>query len=778
MAGGSAAERAKDLTLWYRQPAKEWLEALPVGNGKLAAMVFGGVESERLQLNEGSLWSGRTRETDNLAAISRLAEVRKLIFANNFAEAERIAGRSLAGRGEEGPGYPACYQSLGELSLRMGAEGEASDYRRELNLETGVVTVRYRQGDALFTREIFASAPDNVLVVRLSCDKPGRIDCAARLTRSRDAALDIPRPDRMTLRGQCDAGKGLKFAACLQVINQGGTLAAFDEGVLVEQADAATFLLAAGTNYRQPNGPEQDPSVRGRDELNLATGKSYEELKEAHLRAHSALFGRVSLDLSSAVGPSLPTDQRLAAFRKGSADPGLFALYFQYGRYLLLSSSQPGGLPANGQGIWNDQFEPVGNGDYQLDGGLEMAYWGAETANLSECHLPLFDFLDGLRDPGHRTAKIHYGQAGFVAHNRGTPWGRTSPGPDIATGQFPAGAAWLCLHLWEHYLFTGDKDFLETKAWPIMKEAAEFFVDFLVADPKKGWLVTSPSVSPGGAFRAPNGQVASLCAGPALDSAIVRELFLDCVEAAKVLKLDKDLRKGLEVSIPQLAPPQIGKKGRLQEWLLDVEPASPGGSRLSPLFPLYPAAQFAKGQSNLLAAARATLESQPNLPGPSRAWEAACWARLGRGERAREKLQALIGEQTAANLMNLVPGPVQPGGFQINGNLAAMAAVAEMLVQSQGGEIDFLPALPDQWPDGSVSGLRARGGFVVGLAWKNRRLTEATATSTLGGVMRLGGAGDAEIKDRAKSVAPKKLGNGLVEFKTERDHTYTIRFKP
>ena len=773
------SEGAEDLRLWYREPATNWLQALPVGNGKLAGMVFGGVAAERVQLNEGSLWSGRAHDTDNPGASGQLAEVRKLIFAGNFTEAERVAGQSLAGKGALSEyGAP---ETLGDLFLRMGNEGETEDYRRELNLETGIVTIRYRQGDAVFTREIFASGADQALVIRITCDKPGRINCAAVLRRERDAAIEITRPDRMVMRGQCDGGKGLRFAAALQVINQGGTLVPFDEGILAEEADAVTFLLAAGTNYRQPNGPEQDPLPRCQDSLNVATGKSYEELKAAHLQAYQEMFGRVHLSLGNSAGATLPTDERLAAFRAGAGDAGLFALFFQYGRYLLLSSSQPGGLPAHQQGIWNEKMSAPGTCDYRLDGALEMNYWGAETAQLPECHAPLFDLIDDLRRLGRRTANIQYGLTGFVAHNGSNPWGYASPGWEAKTGLFPTGAAWLSLHLWEHYLFTGDEDFLKIKAYPIMKEAAEFMTDFLVEDPKKGWLVTSPSTSPGTRFRAPNGQIASLGAGPALDEEIARELFLNCAEAAKILKRDKPLRKELESAAARLAPPQIGKKGQWQEWLLDAEPAEPGGNSLAPLFALYPASQFGvKTNAALSAAALKVLENlarNRNGSGWSPAWAAGCWARLGNGEKARESLESILKGPLAPNLFHLAFAEGgEPVRFQIEENLGSMAAVAEMLLQSQGGELAFLPALPKAWPEGQAKGLGARGGFAVDLKWKDGRIGEVSIASALGRDCRLRLTAEPKVTEGGKKVKLKKIGEGLFEFRTEEGRRYELRF--
>ncbi|NMC04604.1 MAG: glycoside hydrolase family 95 protein [Candidatus Lokiarchaeota archaeon] len=760
-----------DLVLWYTEHANTFTEALPIGNGRLAAMIYGGINAERISINEDTLWYGGPRDRINPDALKHLPEIRQLLVDQKPAKAQWLTEMALQGI----PPRQFPYQTLGYWDIELDKQqAMATNYARSLDLSTGVVTIRYELDGAEYTRECFCSYPDNVVALHMTVSSGKRLSCTARFNRKNpfDGEMVANGKDAVSTYGQ-SGPDGVQYRATVKAIVADGSVQTIGEHIRVENASSVTWLIAAGTSFRHN---DLLAAVDGR--VNTLASVPYAKIKENHIKDYQALFDRVSIGINSGekAGKPLPTDKRLARVSNGDTDVGLVCLYFNYGRYLLISCSRPGSLPANLQGKWNESLTPPWESKYTININTEMNYWPAETCNLPECHLPLFDHLARMQKNGERTAKHMYGARGWVAHHNTDLWGDTAPVDRAVCATWPLGAAWLSLHLWEHFLFSRDIDFLAKRAYPLMKGAAEFFIDYLFTGPD-GHLLSGPSVSPENSYIIPGGTVGQLTVEATMDAQIIRELCSAVIAAARLLNQDEGTCAELERIVSKLLPHKVGKHGQLQEWAIhDYDEAEPGHRHVSHLFGLHPGTQISiRKTPDLARAVFTTLQRRIDAGGGHTGWSCAWiinfWARLHEGEYAGEFVNTILGRSTYPNMFDAHPP------FQIDGNFGATAGIAEMLLQSHDGEIELLPALPDAWKDGEVKGLRARGGLTVDITWASNKLTSARIFAGLDGQCRVRAPSRVDIASGGKPVAVQRPDGAVVVFPAVKGKAYDVLVK-
>lgn len=740
----SFSQTSKGLKLWYNKPSgRTWENALPIGNGRLGAMIYGNTEKETIQLNEHTVWSGGPNRNDNPLSLDSLAYIRQLIFDGKQKDAERIANRVIITKKSHGQKF----EPVGSLQLAFDGHDNVSDYYRELDIEKAITKTSYTVGDVTYTREALASFPDRVVVMRLTANKPGNISFTASFTTPQKKATIKTTPTKeLTIFGTTSdhetvQGK-VNYKGIVRMKPEGGSLTSNDTSLTIKNANSVTIYISVATNFNNYKDISGDENKRAADYLNKAFTKSFAAILPAHVAAYQKFFNRVKLDLGTTEAANLPTDERLKNFNSAN-DPNLVTLYYQFGRYLLISSSQPGGQPANLQGIWNDRINPSWDSKYTININTEMNYWPAEKTALPEMHEPFFQLVRDMSVTGQQTAKDMYGARGWAAHHNTDIWRATGAIDGATWGVWSAAGGWTSQHLWEHYLYSGDKTFLAS-IYPILKGAATFYVDFLVEHPTKKWLVINPDMSPENAPAAH--QNSSLDAGTTMTNQIVFDIFSSTIKAAEILKKDPAFTDTLKQMRKRLPPMQIGEHGQLQEWLDDIDSPNDKHRHISHLYGLFPSNQISPYRTpQLHSAAQTTLTHRGDVStGWSMGWKVNWWARMLDGNHAYKLIQNQLtpvqtgggrgggGGGTYNNLFDAHPP------FQIDGNFGCTSGITEMLMQSANGEVHLIPALPDVWPAGSISGIRAIGGFqIVSMDWKDGKLTRAVIKSTLGGNLRL-----------------------------------------
>ncbi len=757
-----------DLALWYDGPAgSDWLRALPVGNGRLGAMVFGNTDTERLQLNEDTVWAGGPHNYDNPKGAGALAQIRQQVFANQWSQAQTLVDQAMLGS----PAGQLAYQPVGDLRLTLPGSGGVSGYQRWLDLTTATTVVTYVVNNVRYRREVVASAPDQVIAVRLTAETPGSISFSASFSTPQRATVSSPDGTTIALDGISGDQRGIagsvRFLALVRADTTGGSTTSSGGTLRVSGADSVTLLVSIGTSYVDYQNVSGD--YRGIAQRYLGAAPAYDTLRARHVADYQALFGRVTLDVGRTSAADQPTDVRIAQHASVS-DPQFSALLFQYGRYLLISSSRPGSQPANLQGIWNDQMAPPWDSKYTINANLPMNYWPVNTTNLAECFQPVVRLVNELAVTGARTARTQYGSTtGWVTHHNTDAWRGSSVVDGAFWGMWQSGGAWLATLIWDHYRFTGDVEFLRAN-YPAMKGSAQFFLNTLVTEPSLGYLVTNPSNSPELAHH----DGVSVCAGPTMDMQILRDLFDGCASASEVLGVDAGFRDQVRAARARLAPMKVGSRGNIQEWLYDWVETEQNHRHISHLYGLHPSNQITKrGTPTLFTAARRTLELRGDAgTGWSLAWKINYWARMEEGGRAHDLISSLVTtDRLAPNMFDLHPP------FQIDGNFGATSGIAEMLLQSHNGELHVLPALPPAWPAGSVRGLRGRGGYTVGATWSGGQIRELTVTPDRAGTVRVRSrmfTGTYELVDQTTGTAvqPTKPETDLVEFTVQSGHVY------